>query len=115
GQSLSERLGQSFVVENRSGATGNIATEAVVRASPDGYTLLLVTAANAINATMVNLNFDFVRDIVPIVGIVRMPLVMEVHPSIPAETAAEFIAYAKAKPGKVNMASAGVGSLPHVA
>jgi len=115
GQSLSERLGQSFVVENRSGATGNIATEGVVRASPDGYTLLLVTAANAINATMFNLSFDFIRDIAPIAGIVRVPLVMEVHPSVPAKTVAEFIAYAKANPGKVNMASAGTGSTPHLA
>src|SRR6266540_3470714 len=115
GQSLSERLGQSFVIENRSGASGNIATEAVVRASPDGYTLLLVTAANAINATMFDLSFDFIRDIAPIAGIVRVPLVMEVHPSVPARTVAEFIAYAKANPGKVNMASAGIGSTPHVA
>jgi tripartite-type tricarboxylate transporter receptor subunit TctC len=115
GQSLSERLGQSFVIENRSGATGNIATEAVVRASPDGYTLLLVTAANAINATLFNLGFDFIRDIAPIAGIVRVPLVMEVHPSVPAKTVAEFIAYAKANPGKVNMASAGIGSTPHLA
>jgi tripartite-type tricarboxylate transporter receptor subunit TctC len=115
GQSLSERLGQSFVVENRSGATTNVATEAVVRSSPDGYTLLLVTTANAINATMLNLNFDFIRDIAPIAGIVRVPLVMEVHPSVPAKTVAEFIAYAKARPGKVNMASAGTGSLTHVA
>src|SRR5215510_14097423 len=115
GQSLSERLGQSFVIENRSGATGNIATEAVVRASPDGYTLLLVGTANAINATMLKLNFDFIRDIAPIAGIVRTPLVMEVHPSIPAKTVAEFIAYAKANPGKVIMASAGIGSTPHVA
>jgi tripartite-type tricarboxylate transporter receptor subunit TctC len=115
GQSLSERLGQSFVIENRSGATGNIATEAVVRASPDGYTLLLVSAGNAINATMFKLSFDFIRDIAPIAGIVRVPLVMEVHPSIAARSVAEFIAYAKANPGKVNMASAGIGSLPHVA
>ncbi|MEH2608132.1 Bug family tripartite tricarboxylate transporter substrate binding protein [Bradyrhizobium sp. AZCC 1693] len=115
GQSLSARLGQSFVIENRSGATGNIATEAVVRASPDGYTLLLVSAGNAINATMFNLSFDVIRDIAPIAGIVRVPLVMEVHPSIAARSVAEFIAYAKANPGKVNMASAGIGSLPHVA
>jgi tripartite-type tricarboxylate transporter receptor subunit TctC len=115
GQALSERLGQSFVVENRSGATGNIATEAVVRASPDGYTLLMVTASNAINATVLNLNFDFIRDIAPIAGIVRAPLVMEVHPSIPTRTVAEFITYAKANPGKVNMASAGTGSLTHMA
>ena len=107
GQSLSEQLGQSFVVENRSGASSSIATEAVVRASPDGYTLLLVSSANAINATMFKLNFDIIRDIAPVAGIVRVPLVMEVHPSVPARTVAEFIAYAKAIPGKVNMASAG--------
>src|SRR6266542_1777971 len=88
GQSLSERLGQSFVIENRSGASSNIATEAVVRASPDGYTLLLVTAANAVNATMFDLSFDFIRDIAPIAGIVRVPVVMEVHPSGPARTVA---------------------------
>jgi len=115
GQSLSERFGQSFVIENRSGATGNIATEAVVRASPDGYTLLLATATNAINATMLNPNFDFVRDIAPIAAIVRVPLVMEVHPSVPAKTVAEFIAYAKAQPGKINMASAGTGGQTHLA
>jgi tripartite-type tricarboxylate transporter receptor subunit TctC len=116
GQSLSERLGQSFVVENRAGASGSIATEAVVRASPDGYTLLLITAASAINATMMSkLNFDFIRDIAPIASIARVPLVMEVHPSVPARTVAEFIAYAKANPGKINLASAGTGSLPHVA
>ncbi len=115
GQSLSERLGQSFVIENRSGATGIIATEAVVRAAPDGYTLLLVTTPNAINAALLKLNFDFIRDIAPIAGIVRVPLVMEVHPSVPAKTVAEFIAYAKANPGKVNMASAGIGSTPHLA
>ena len=115
GQSLSERLGQSFVIENRSGATGNIATEAVVRAPPDGYTLLLVSAGNAINATMFKLSFDILRDLAPIAGIVRVPLVMEVHPSIAARSVAEFIAYAKVNPGKVNMASAGIGSLPHVA
>ena len=115
GQSLSERLGQSFVIENCSGATGNITTEAVVRASPDGYTLLLATTANAINATLLNLNFDFVRDIAPIAAVVRVPLVMEVHPSVPAKTVAEFIAYAKAQPGKINMASAGTGGLTHLA
>jgi len=115
GQSLSERFGQSFVIENRSGATGNIATEAVVRASPDGYTLLLATATNAINATMLNPNFDFVRDIAPIAAIVRVPLVMEVHPSVPAKTVAGFIAYAKAQPGKINMASAGTGGQTHLA
>ena len=115
GQSLSEQLGQSFVVENRSGATSNIAAEAVARAFPDGYTLLLITTANAVNAAMFKLNFDFIRDIAPVASIVRMPLVMEVHPSVSARTVAEFIAYAKANPGKINMASAGTGSLTHVA
>ena len=115
GQSLSEQLGQSFVVENRSGATSNIAAEAVARAFPDGYTLLLITTANSVNAAMFKLNFDFIRDIAPVASIVRMPLVMEVHPSVSARTVAEFIAYAKANPGKINMASAGTGSLTHVA
>ena len=115
GQSLSERLGQSFVIENRSGAASNIATEAVVRASPDGYTLLLITTANALNATMFKLNFDFTHDIAPVASIVRVPYVMEVHPSVPAKTVAEFIAYAKANPGKINLASAGIGSGTHVA
>ena len=116
GQSLSEQLGQSFVVENRSGASSNIATDAVARASPDGYTLLLITSTNAINTTFYDkLSFDFIRDIAPVAGIVRVPLVMEVHPSVPARTVAEFIAYAKANPGKVNMASAGTGALTHVA
>jgi hypothetical protein len=115
GQSLSEQLGQSFVVENRSGASSNIAAEAVARASPDGYTLLLITTANAVNASMFKLNFDFIRDIAPVASIVRVPLVMEVHPSVSARTVAEFIAYAKANPGKINLASAGTGSLTHVA
>jgi tripartite-type tricarboxylate transporter receptor subunit TctC len=115
GQSLSERLGQSFIIENRAGASSNIATESVVRAAPDGYTLLLVTAANAIVPTMLKLNFDFIRDIEPVASIVRVPLVMEVHPSVPATSVAEFIAYARARPGKINLASAGTGSLPHVA
>jgi tripartite-type tricarboxylate transporter receptor subunit TctC len=114
-QWLSERLGQSFVVENRSGGSSSIATEAVVRASPDGYTLLLITTANAINTTMLKLNFDFIRDIAPVASIVRVPLVMEVHPSVPTKTVAEFIAYAKANPGKINMASAGTGALTHMA
>lgn len=115
GQWLSERLGQSIIVENRSGASSSIATEAVVRAPPDGYTLLLATSANPINNSMFKLNFDFVRDIAPVATICSMPLVMEVHPSVPAKTIEEFIAYAKANPGKVNLASAGVGSLPHMA
>jgi tripartite-type tricarboxylate transporter receptor subunit TctC len=113
--SLSERLGQSFVVENRAGATGNIATEVVARASPDGYTLLLITPANTIITRMLKLNFDFIHDIAPIASIVRAPFVMEVHPSVPAKTVPEFIAYAKANPGKINLASAGTGGLPHVA
>src|SRR5215475_11808610 len=116
GQSLSEQLGQSFVIENRSGASSNIAAEAVARASPDGYTLLLISTANAINTTLYEkLNFSFIRDIVPVASIVRVPLVMEVHPSVPAKTVPEFIAYAKANPGKINMASAGTGALTHMA
>ena len=116
GQWLSERLGQQFVIENRLGAGSNIATEAVVNAAPDGYTLLLVTPANAINATLFdNLKFNFIRDIIPVAGIVRMPVVMEVHPSFPAMSVAEFIAYAKANPGKVNMASGGIGTPSHLA
>ena len=116
GQWLSERFGQQFIIENRLGATGNIATEAVIRAPSDGYTLLLVTAANAINATLYEkLSFDFMRDIAPVAGVVRVPNVLEVHPSFPATTVPEFIAYAKANPGKINMASAGNGTVPHVA
>jgi tripartite-type tricarboxylate transporter receptor subunit TctC len=114
-QSLSERLGQSFVIENRSGAASNIATEAVVRAPADGYTLLGTDAAAAINATLYdNLNFNFVRDIA-LVGIIRGPLYLTVHPSVPAKTVPEFIAYAKANPGKVSMASAGNGNATHLA
>jgi len=115
GQSLSERLDQQFVIENRPGAGTNIATEAVVRAAPDGYTLLLATSANAINATLYNnLQFNFVRDVAPVASIVRFPHVMEVNPSFPAKTVPEFIAYAKANPGKINMASAGSGTPQHV-
>ena len=115
GQSLSEQLGQSFVIENRSGASSNIAAEAVARASPDGYTLLLISTANAVNASMFKLNFDFIRDIVPVAGIVRVPLVMEVHPSVPAKSLPEFIAYAKANPRKLNIASPGNGTGSHLA
>jgi tripartite-type tricarboxylate transporter receptor subunit TctC len=115
GQWLSERLGQQFFVENRTGAGGNIGTEAVVRASPDGYTLLLVGLNNAIGATLYEkLNFDFIRDIAPVAGIIRAPNVMEVNPAVPAKTVPEFIAYAKANPGKINMASAGIGTGNHL-
>jgi tripartite-type tricarboxylate transporter receptor subunit TctC len=116
GQWLSERLSQQFVVENRAGAGGNVATEFVVRAPADGYTLLLVPAPAAINATLYdNLNFNFIRDIAPVAGILRVPEVMVVNPAVPANTVPEFIAYAKANPGKINMASAGNGTVPHVA
>jgi tripartite-type tricarboxylate transporter receptor subunit TctC len=116
GRWLSERLGQSFVIENRPGAGGNIGTEAVVNAAPDGYTLLLATVPNAVNASLFEkLNFNFIRDIAPVAGIVRVPLVMLVNPSVPARSVTEFISYAKANPEKVNMASAGNGSSPHIA
>jgi tripartite-type tricarboxylate transporter receptor subunit TctC len=116
-KSLSERLGQQFIVENRTGAGAKIGTEAVVRAPADGYSLLFVTQSNAIDATLYDkLNFNFVRDIAPVVGIGRVPLVIVVNPSsIPTETVPEFIAYAKANPGRINMASGGVGNPPHVA
>src|SRR5262245_18465702 len=114
GQWLSERLGQQFVIDNRPGASTTIGTEVVVRASPDGYTLLLITTASAINTTLFKLNYNFLNDIVPIAGIFRVPNVMVVHPSLPAKTVPEFIAYAKAKPGKVSMASPGTGTPPHL-
>ncbi len=116
GQWLADRLGQSFIVENRAGAGGNIGTEAVVNAAPDGYTLLLATVPNAVNASLYEkLNFDFIRGIAPVAGIIRVPMVILLHPSVPARTVPELIGYAKANPGKINMASAGNGSAPHMA
>jgi tripartite-type tricarboxylate transporter receptor subunit TctC len=116
GQWLSERFGQQFVIENRPGAAGNIATEAVTHMPPDGYTLLLVNSQNAINVALYEkLSFDFIRDIAPVEMVESVPLVMEVHPSVPAKTVPEFIAYAKANPGKINMASVGIGGPQHIA
>jgi tripartite-type tricarboxylate transporter receptor subunit TctC len=115
GQSLSERLGQPFVIENRTGAGGNIGTESVVRATPDGYTLLLVGVSNAMNATLYKkLNFNFIREIAPVASIGGVPYVMVINPSVPAKTVPEFIAYAKANPGKINMGSSGSGSVSHI-
>lgn len=115
-QALSERLGQQFIIENKSGAGGNIGTEAALRAPADGYTLLFVAPHNAINATLYpKLSFDFLKDSAPVAGIARTPNVMEVHPAVPAKTVAEFIDYAKAHPGKINMASPGNGTAIHLA
>ena len=115
GDWFGKRLGQQFIVENRPGAGNNIATEAVVKAQPDGYTIILVNPANAINASLYkHLNFNFLRDIEPVAGVIRVPNVMEVHPSVPANTVAEFIAYVKANPDKVNIASSGNGTSIHL-
>ena len=115
GQWLTERLGQQFVIDNRPGASSNVGTELVVRAAPDGYTLLQVGLTNAINATLFdNLNFDFIRDIAPVASTMRTINVMEVNPSFPAKSVPEFISYAKANPGKINMATTGPGSPPHL-
>src|SRR5262249_52311106 len=115
GQRLSEQLGQQFVIENRPGAASNIGTEMVVNAPPDGYTLLVASFVNAVNATLYDkLNFSFIRDIAPVASIAREPFAMEVHPSVPVKTVPEFITHAKANPGKINMASAGIGSGNHI-
>src|SRR3954466_13346190 len=115
GQYLSEKLGQQFIIENKPGAGNNLGTEQVVRAAPDGYTLLLVNPANAVNATLYEkLSFNFIRDIAPVAGFIRAPNVMEVNPSVPAKTVPEFIAYAKANPGKINLASSGAGTSIHM-
>jgi tripartite-type tricarboxylate transporter receptor subunit TctC len=114
-QWLSDRLGQPFIVENRTGAGGNIGTQAVISSPPDGYTMLLVAAANASNATLYDqLPFNFLRDTAPVVGLISTPLSMNVNPSVPAKTAAEFIAYAKANSGRINMGSAGTGTVIHL-
>jgi tripartite-type tricarboxylate transporter receptor subunit TctC len=115
GQWLSERLGQQFIIDNRPGAASNIGTETVAKARPDGYTLLIAVSTNAVNASIyTNLNFNFVRDLTPVAGVGRTPFVMAFTPSFPAKTFPEFIAYAKANPGKINMASQGIGTTPHV-
>ncbi len=115
GQWLTERLGQPFIVESRAGAGSNIGTEAVIRSPADGYTILLAAPANAINASLyAKLNYDFLRDVAPVAGIIRFPNVMEVNPSVPAKTVPEFITYAKANPGKINFASSGAGSTIHM-
>ena len=116
GQWLSERLGQAFVVENRPGAGSNTATEMVARGAADGYTLLVMTSANTINATLYDkLNYNFIRDLAPVAGFIRVPQVLEVHPSVPVSSVPELIAYAKANPGKLSMGSAGIGTVQHVA
>jgi tripartite-type tricarboxylate transporter receptor subunit TctC len=115
GQYLSEHLHQQFIIENKPGAGNNLATELAVNSPPDGYTLFFVNPANAINATLYkNLSFNFIRDMAPVAGFIRVPNVMEVNPNVPAHTVAEFIAYAKANPGKVDYASAGAGTSTHL-
>ena len=115
GQYLAQKLGQQFIIENKPGAGNNLATEIAAHAPPDGYTVFLVNPANTINASLYkNLSFDFIRDMAPVAGFIRVPNVMEVNPAVPAKTVAEFIAYAKSNPGKINMASSGVGSASHV-
>ncbi|HTS39111.1 MAG TPA: tripartite tricarboxylate transporter substrate binding protein [Xanthobacteraceae bacterium] len=116
GQSLQDRLGQSVIIENRPGAGGNVGTEAVIKSPADGYQLIWIGTNNAINATLYEkLNFNFIRDVAPVAGVVRGPLVMAINPSVPAKTVPEFIAYAKANPGKINMVSSGNGTGPHLA
>ena len=116
GQFMSERLGQPFVIENRPGAGGNIGTETVVRSPPDGYTMLLVTTANAINASLYErLNYNFIRDIAPVAALIRVPAVLEINPMVPVDSVPAFVAYAKANPGRLNMAPAGNGTIQHVA
>jgi tripartite-type tricarboxylate transporter receptor subunit TctC len=115
GQWLSERLGQPFIIENRSGVGGNIGTEAVVRASPDGYTLLMITPSNTTNTALYDkLNFNFIRDIAPVAGVIRAPFVLDVNLLMPVRTVPEFITYAKANPGKINMGSGGIGTVTHM-
>src|SRR5580704_8032087 len=115
-QSLSEKFGQQFIVDDRPGGASNIGTEIVVRAAPDGYTLLCVTATNTINVSLYDkLSFDLIRDIAPVSGLVQLPLAIVINPSVPAQTLAEFIAYAKANPGKINYASVGSGATTNVA
>src|ERR1700740_593006 len=115
-QSLAQRLKQPFIIDNRPGAGSNIGAEFVAKAHPDGYTLLWSTSANAINATLYdNLNFNFIHDVIPVAGVFRVPNVMEVNPTVPVKTVAEFIAYAKANPGKINFSSGGIGTVAHVA
>jgi tripartite-type tricarboxylate transporter receptor subunit TctC len=114
GQALSERLGQPFIIENRPGAAGNIGTEAAVNAPADGYSLLLVVSNNAVNASLYKLSFNFIRDIAPVASVARVPIVLDVNPSVPVRTVPELIAYAKANPGKLNNGSSGIGSPQHV-